>query len=255
MNKTELYQYLLSEEKKGLIGWDFSYLDGRWENDELPWSYKNIILSYLEKDMKLLDIGTGGGEFLLTLNHPYLNTAVLESYPPNIKLCQDKLAPLGISVYPVEDTMIASSIKDNTFGIIIDRHEYFNVGEVKRLLQDNGIFITQQVGSENNKDLATYFDPNHQDQFPDATLEKVKEQLLASGFEILFMNEYQPKLRFFDLGALVYFAKIINWEFLNFSVENSFDKLLELQKTIDKNGYVESTEQRFIIVARNHKGG
>ena len=29
-------------------------------------------------------MGTGGGEFLLTLDHPFYNTVVTESYPPNV---------------------------------------------------------------------------------------------------------------------------------------------------------------------------
>jgi len=45
-----------------------------------------------------LDLGTVGGEFLLTLNHPYNLTSVTESYPPNVELCYDKLSPLGIEV-------------------------------------------------------------------------------------------------------------------------------------------------------------
>ena len=33
----------------------------------MPWNYQNIILDYLKPEMKLLDIDTGGGEFLLSL--------------------------------------------------------------------------------------------------------------------------------------------------------------------------------------------
>ena len=61
----------LKEENNAFQGWDFSYLDRRWQDETLPWNYEEIILKYLKKTDKLLDMGTGGGEFLLSLNHPY----------------------------------------------------------------------------------------------------------------------------------------------------------------------------------------
>ena len=78
MKKQELFEYLKKEESKTITGWDFSYLDGRWDDEELPWDYKAIVLQYLNPNYKLLDMGTGGGEFLMSLNHPYNNTSVTE---------------------------------------------------------------------------------------------------------------------------------------------------------------------------------
>ena len=46
--------------------------------------------------MKLLDIDTGGGEFLLSLRHPYVKTSATEAYPPNIQLCKETLLPLRL---------------------------------------------------------------------------------------------------------------------------------------------------------------
>ena len=78
-------------------GWDFSHIEGKYtEETDLPWNYQNIILDYLKPEMKLLDIDTGGGEFLLSLRHPYVKTSATEAYPPNIQLCKETLLPLGI---------------------------------------------------------------------------------------------------------------------------------------------------------------
>ena len=52
------------EETAAFEGWDFSHLKGRWENEQLLWDYKTIISKYLRPEMQLLDLGTGGGEFL-----------------------------------------------------------------------------------------------------------------------------------------------------------------------------------------------
>ena len=54
---------------------DFSHIDGiSDEEKDLPWDYKNIVSQYLKDDMELLDYDTGGGEFLLSLNHPFKKT-------------------------------------------------------------------------------------------------------------------------------------------------------------------------------------
>ena len=98
MNAEQLVKIWKHEEEQAHIhGWDFSHIEGRYEEEtDMPWDYKEIIQSYLHKDSKLLDIDTGGGEFLLSLGHPYENTAATEGYPPNVELCRQELLPLGI---------------------------------------------------------------------------------------------------------------------------------------------------------------
>ena len=119
-----------------------------------------------------------------------------------------------------------------------------------RILKPNGLFITQQVGAYNNQDLATFFDPNHVNQFPEMKLDKSVNRLMENGFEIIKSNECYPTLKFYDLGSIAYFAKIIEWEFLNFSVDKHFDKFLILQDIINEKGYITSTEHRFMIIAK-----
>lgn len=216
----------------------------------LPWSYNDIVNKYLIDSHNILDMGTGGGELLLSFKHPYQNTSVTEAYPPNIKLCQEKLTPLGITVYPILDDDKLINIGDNLFDIVLNHHESYDIKEVKRVLKDNGLFITQQVGAYNNYDLISYFDENYKIKFPDVTLDKAIKSLEENGFEIIYKNQYFSKNHFLDLGALVYFAKIIKWEFVDFSVERYIDKLEKLNEILKNKGYIESTEDRFMIVAK-----
>ncbi|MPM55113.1 hypothetical protein SDC9_101898 [bioreactor metagenome] len=141
------------------------------------------------------------------------------------------------------------------FHVIINRHEAFDISEVYRLLKPNGVFITQQVGGLNNKELSKFLLSDFKEAISsDHTLKSNVELLKNKGFAILKSDENFPKLRFFDVGALVYFAKIIQWEFPNFSVESCFKQLCDLQQLIEKQGFVESTEHRFIIVAQKLEG-
>ena len=95
--KTLLTRWMQEEENAHIQGWDFSHIKGKYEEEnDLPWDYGEIVRQYLRPEMRLLDLDTGGGEFLLSLRHPYHNLAATENYPPNIALCERRLLPLGI---------------------------------------------------------------------------------------------------------------------------------------------------------------
>ena len=47
-----------------------------------PGDYFSVVKNYLFMDSVLLDIDTGGSEFLLSLHHPYDKTSATEAYPP-----------------------------------------------------------------------------------------------------------------------------------------------------------------------------
>ena len=79
---------------------------------------------FLRPGVRLLDMGTGGGELLLTLGHPYELTSVTEGWEPNLALCQKKLAPLGITVkYYDSEKGVPLPFPDDSFDLVIDRHE------------------------------------------------------------------------------------------------------------------------------------
>lgn len=252
MDYAELRKSWEEEEKRSFQGWDFSSLEDRWKEQPLPWDYKDILKKYLKPEYKLLDMGTGGGEFLLTLGHPYVNSSVTEAWEPNVKLCEIRLAPLGICVRRVyEDDRLP--FEDNTFDMVINRHESYSVKEVSRILKPGGVFITQQVGGKNDELLSRKLIKGFIPKFPHWNRGYASEELKNNSFEILYGNECFPLLRFYDVGAIVYFAKIIEWDFPNFSVDRCFEELCALQQELEEKAFIECFEHRFVIASRNTK--
>ena len=238
------------EEAAHIHGWDFSHIHDRYsEETDLPWDYEEIIRRYLNKDMKILDYDTGGGEFLLSLKHPAHNTAATEGYPPNVELCKKTLLPLGID-FKSCDTPSNIPFESESFDIIINRHGDFHAEELYRLLKKGGLFITEQVGSENDRNLVEMVLPNTQKPFPHLNLKEQREIFENAGFHIIRAEEVFRPIRFYDVGAFVWFAHIIEWEFPGFSVERCFDSLLKIQKSIEDTGYIEGTIHRYLIVAK-----
>ncbi len=251
MTTEELKTIWKSEENCAFIkGWDFSHIHGRYKEEEnLPWDYEAIIRGILRDDMRLLDYDTGGGEFLLSLQHPYENTAATEGYPPNIELCKDRLLPLGIDLRECKD---AGKIPfaDESFDIIINRHGDFFPPEIRRLLKPGGLFITQQVGSDNDRELVELVLPGTEKPFPHENLREQRAGFTDLGFEILQAEEAFRPICFYDVGAFVWFARIIEWEFPGFSVDRCFDRLLQLQEIIERDGKITGTTHRYLIVAK-----
>ena len=250
MNIDTLREIWLKEEKLAHIhGWDFSHINDRYEEgNDLPWDYKEIIQKYLKDDMVILDYDTGGGEFLLSLKHPYKHTAATEGFPPNVALCKDVLLPLGIDFKECSD---ASNIpfQNESFDIILNRHGDFDAKEIYRSLKKGGLFITQQVGEDNDRELVEMVLPNTPKPFPHMNLKEQVDIFRNYGFDILEQNEAYKPIRFYDVGAFVWFARIIEWEFPNFSVDNCFERLLKMHKEIIEHNYIEGTTHRYLIVA------
>ena len=237
------------EEIAHIHGWDFSHIAGRYtDQDDLPWDYRAVIGAFLRPEMKLLDIDTGGGEFLQSLKHPFENTAATENYPPNVVLCRETLLPLGIDFRPA-DGKGKLPFDDGSFDMVIDRHGDFCAPEIHRVLKPGGVFITQQVGAENDRELAALLCGEIPMPFPEQTLSITAEKFEKAGFRILRAEEAFRPIRFFDVGALVWFARIIQWEFPDFSVDTHLENLMKAQKILEEQGSIDGSIHRFLLVA------
>ena len=250
-NAAEFIKYWKAEEKIAHIhGWDFSHIEGRYmEEDDLPWDYREEILRYLKPEMRILDIDTGGGEFLLSLNHPHENTAATENYPPNVDLCRETLLPLGID-FRAADGKGVLPFEDASFDMVINRHGDFNPSEIYRVLKPDGLFITQQVGAENDRELVELLCGQTDLPFPDQYLKITMDRFSQTGFEILDGRECFRPIRFYDVGALVWFARIIEWEFPGFSVDRCLDHLVQAQNIQDETGVIKGSIHRFMLLCQ-----
>ena len=69
----------------------------------------------------MLDIDTGGGEFLRSIAPLPSRSAALESYPPNVAVARNNLAPLGVAVREVA-VGAAWPFDGQSFDLILNRH-------------------------------------------------------------------------------------------------------------------------------------
>lgn len=248
---TNLYAAWKAEESIAHIhGWDFSHISGRYEEEtDMPWDYKAEILSRLTPAMRILDLDTGGGEFLLSLHHPHALTAAAENYPPNVTLCRETLLPLGID-FKQAAANGPLPWPDDHFDLVLNRHGDLNAKEFFRVLKPGGCLITQQVGAENDRELVRLLLGDTPIPFPDQHLAIIRKQFEKQGFRIEQGMESFGAIRFFDVGALVWFARIIEWEFPHFSVDTHLKSLLRAQAQLERDGFLSGRTHRFLLIAQ-----
>ena len=253
---------LLDEaERQPFSGWDFSWIEDRIVGDALPWDYTATVVEHARRSPDLLDLGTGGGEWLGSLPYRPSRTVATEAWKPNVAIATARLAPLGIEVVevegardnsgrPVEGVAAKLPFVDGSFHLIVDRHEAFDVGEVARILVRGGWFITQQVDVGNDDDYRTLFGVTLEPRTePWATW--MPGQLEHAGFDIAEHSSAPFVQHIRDVGALAYgLAKGIPWMVPGFSIAKYRGRLRELQAQIDRDGPIAVRQRRFFVRAR-----
>lgn len=242
----EIFELLIKEAQRPFYGWDFSYIANRSVTAPLTWSYTTEILPILRKANSLLDMGTGGGEFFSFFQPFPKKTFATEAYEPNVSIAKKTLEPLGVKVLQIygDENL---PFEDNFFNLIINRHESYSHKEVLRILEKGGIFLTQQVGGDNDDGLREFFLNDKRGEYHHWNLHYASEELENNGFIILKKKECFPITRFFDIGAIVFYLLAAPWEIPDFTVNKFKDKLFELHEIITKKGYIDYTSHRFLI--------
>ncbi len=247
----KLFQLLLKQADQSFSGWDFSFITatGRVRSDFLSWSYGSIALSLIQGADSMLDMGTGGGEFLAKLRPFPREIYATESYLPNVPIAKERLTSLGVHVVQIEQDENLP-FATGQFDLAINQHESYSAKELHRILTKGGIFLTQQVGGleyvEMNERLTA---PAHE-QFLHWQLDYAIDELEKHGFKILQRKEEFPLQRFYDIGALVYYLKAIPWHVPDFTIEKYRELLYAIHQTIVRKGYFDVKQHRFMLVAK-----
>ncbi len=244
------FEFFLKEKDAGFSGWDFSYLTQTRRKQEFPlsWNYFNEVRRYSREANSLLDMATGGGEFLARLEPRPQKTEATEGYPPNIDVAQKRLEPLQIRVHPTEDEFTLP-VKNESFELIINRHASFAASELNRVLTSGGHFITQQVGGLNDLELNLLLQAP-ESEFSGWNLEAAVDLLKSAGLNIIKSKEDITKTRFYDLGAIIYYLQAVPWQVPDFSVEKYEEELYTLHEFLETQGFMDVTCHRFFLIAK-----
>ncbi|MDA1475601.1 methyltransferase domain-containing protein [Bacillus changyiensis] len=251
MIKEDQFKNFIKDVTKEFSGWNFSLIagTGRMRSSLLPWSYGSLAIPLIQNASAMLDMGTGGGE-LLSMFRPFpCSVFATEGYKPNVEIAKVNLEPLEITVVPIEEDSDLP-FHDKQFNLILNQHESYSPKEVRRIIQENGTFLTQQVGGLDCIEINKALNASVNKEFENWNLTTALQELKMNKFEILYSHEEFPIQRFYDVGALVYYLKAIPWQVPDFSIEKYEENLYKIHKNIQSKGFYDVKQHRFIIKAR-----
>jgi SAM-dependent methyltransferase len=239
---TFLDRLLDEAESRPVQGWDFSWLGDRVAKTPLPWSFERIVQRHALQSQDMLDMGTGGGEWLAALAHHPARTVATEAWPPNIDIAGARLRPVGITVVRVEaarDNVEQEPDEEQgrlpfpagSFSLVSNRHESFLASEVARILAPNGSFLTQQVGGayDDFYDALGMPRPSRARRWD---MGFASHQLQAAGLRVVDGAGGIEETSFADVGAFAWYLKAIPWVVEGFSIATHRPHLQRLHERV-----------------------
>jgi hypothetical protein len=225
-----------------ITGWEFAWLDGRAVGSEPSWSYPGLARPLVRQADTLLDLDTGGGELLVELAPLPAHTVAVEGWAPNVPVARDRLAPFGVSVV----TELPGG--ENEYDVVLSRHGRLPAEDIARLLKPGGTLLSQQVGSDDLRDLNAELGapPPYAKTW---TAVEAVAALEGAGLTVTDVREERPPLTFHDVGALVYQLRAVPWQIRDFTVKRYERALRRIDALIRTHGHYTATAHRFLVQA------
>lgn len=230
-------------------GWDFSWLDGRATEERPSWRYSERVAERAAGVEAMLDLQSGGGELLAGLpGLPPLLVAT-EGYVPNVAVAARRLRPRGAHVVATGDDRPALPFTDDAFDLVTSRHPVRTWwDEIHRVARPGATYMSQEVGPASVRELTEFMMGSVE---PTSAREPAAARRMAeqAGLEVRDLREARLRTTFDDVGAVVYFLRLVVWIVPGFSVAAYRDRLLALHEQIERDGPFVAHATRFLIEA------
>jgi SAM-dependent methyltransferase len=232
-----------------IAGWDFTWLEGRATEDRPRWRYSERVAERAARASHMLDLQSGGGELLAGLPQVPPVMVATEAYPPNVVLAAQRLLPRGAHVVAAHDAGKALPFPNAVFDLVTSRHPIDTCWEeIDRVLRPGGRYLSQQVGPHSVQELSEFMlgpQPAGSKRDP----ELARRAAEAAGLVVDDLRHERLRTVFYDVGAVVYFLRLVVWIVPGFTVDRFYDRLRALHERIERDGPFVAFASRFLIEA------
>ncbi|HEY1738964.1 MAG TPA: SAM-dependent methyltransferase [Acidimicrobiia bacterium] len=230
-------------------GWDFGWLAGRAFEARPSWHYFDLVAERARTVTSLLDLEVGSGGMIAALPVIPPLTVGTEGYAPNVPGASANLARRGARLVWPDSAQRCLPLRTNTFELVTSRHPVTTWwSEIARVLAPGGAYLSQQVGPYSVRTLSEYLMgplPPGSERTPEAA----EADARAAGLEVRTLRSERPATEFYDIGAVVYYLRLVVWIVPDFSVDRYRDELRRLHEQIESDGSFATTASRFLIEA------
>ena len=249
------FEVLVAEAEAAPIeGWDFTWLEGRAREERPSWGYSGLVAERYRTASAVLDVQSGGGEMLSELPQLPPLLVAAEGWRPNLRVAAERLRPRGAWVVAAHDDRPALPFADASFDLVTSRHPIVTWwDEVSRVLRPGGTFLSQQVGPRSVAALTEFMmgpQPRSSTREPAAARAAAE----AAGLRVVDLRHERLRTEFHDVGAVVYFLRLVVWIVPGFTVVRYRTRLEALHREIEERGPFVAHATRFLIEATKPSG-
>lgn len=244
----------MNERYEELGNWDFSNINVV-EEFENNWDMFEEIKKYSNEKSLILDLGTGGGEKIISKMPKNVGMIIgIDLSPHMVKTANENLKkhPEVKAKFAVMDNL-KINFPDELFDIVSARHTIINAKEIYRVLKENGILILRGVDKFDCWDLEELFGGgqcfNDKIEISKQDYEDVKK----AGFQEVKLinirsNEYYKTKD--DLLALLLKVPILD----SFSTKLRSKEILDKKMDLFEQYVKENTTSKGILLKRVYYG-
>jgi len=240
-------------------GWDFSTVKTVTEGE--AWNFYDVVSERCKGSEVLLDIGTGGGEALLSAASSVLFAVGIDASAGMIQTATRNLRERGVTnIRFLRMDAEQLQFPGEFFDIVSCRQAPFAADEVFRVLREEGVFLTQQVCEGDKLNLKKAFGRGQAFGVPDGTLKaKYVAELEDAGF---------TDIQTFECDAAEYYETYEDLVFLlkytpiipDFGqVEGDFEIFKQFIDEHRTSKGIRTNSKRFMVIAKkkdlNRKSG
>jgi SAM-dependent methyltransferase len=233
------------ERARAFTGW-MAYVHSRPLGSRHPWDYMARAKQLMASASSVLDMGTGGGERFGELLDGFNGLPLAtEEWHVNAPIAADHLRPMGCSLVCCKSLVLP--LADESFDLVVNRHEELDPQEVARVLKPGGTVLTQQaflLWKEMNR-----FFPRR--IFLADLFERYRDGFQNAGLELREARSNELLAAYDSLGDFVYMLCIAPWEVPEFDpLGSDLEALLALERELTTPDGLVLTDGSFIIEAR-----
>lgn len=251
MRRLDAFEDLVQEaERIPIQAWDFSWLADRALEVRPSWRFFELVSERASRASQLLEVQAGTGSMIGALpSLPPLAVAT-EGFAPSVAVAAPRLRSRGAHLVVTSQVTPGLPFSDGVFDLVISRHPtkvwWY---EISRVLPPGGTYLAQHVGPHSLRSLTEVFTgplPEGSQRAPEVEREAAE----SAGLIVETMNVERPPVAFYDVGAVVYFLRLVPWIVPNFTVAGYRDVLYRLHHHIEQHGAFETTASRTLVEAR-----
>jgi SAM-dependent methyltransferase len=236
-------------ERTPIEAWDFSWLNGRAVEERPTWRYFDRVAERVPSVSALLEVQAGVGAMIGNLRSLPRLSAATEGFPPSVTVAAPRLRERGVHLVVTSQTQPGLPFVDESFELVISRHpvEVWWV-EIARVLRPGGSYFAQHVGPHSLRSLSEQL----MGPLPDASNrdpQLERQAAKSAGLIVEGMDVERPRTVFYDIGAVVYFLRLVPWIVPGFTVPRFRSELRDLHRVIERDGGFETAASRTLVIA------